>query len=126
MTDSPAPRAIRHFGFAAMEARAQQTRRAVAPRLQADIRPAGVQPPAKRVVVRLWLPMTPIFLLMAPFAFLLAPLIWFAPPLAKAARSLNLAAVSKKSLRHGRPRGKPALLSARPVRHCRPSITSRA
>jgi hypothetical protein len=30
-------------------------------------------------VVRLWLPMTLIFLLLAPFALLLAPLIYLAP-----------------------------------------------
>jgi hypothetical protein len=36
--------------------------------------------PQRRVVVRLWLPMTLIFLLLAPFALLLAPFVWFAPP----------------------------------------------
>jgi hypothetical protein len=42
--------------------------------------PAWVEPPRRaRTVVRLWLPMTLLFLLLAPFAILLAPLIYFAP-----------------------------------------------
>jgi len=36
-------------------------------------------PPHRRVVVRLWLPMTPIFLILAPFAILLAPLLYGVP-----------------------------------------------
>ncbi len=62
-----APRAVRHFGLAAMEARAGRT--------QEIIRPMG--PPAarpQRFVLRLWLPMTLVFLLLAPFAILLIPL----------------------------------------------------
>ena len=74
------PRAVSRFGLAAMEARAAQTRRTVAPARPTGRACAGwPQPPAKRVVVRLWLPMTLIFLLLAPFALLLAPLICFAP-----------------------------------------------
>jgi hypothetical protein len=73
-----APRAVRHFGLAAMEARAQQTRRAVAP--IRPLSPTPVEaPPARRFVLRLWLPLTPIFLLLAPFALVLAPLICLAP-----------------------------------------------
>jgi hypothetical protein len=76
------PRAVSRFGLAAMEARAAGGRRQVsgpaAPSRPAA--PAWPQPPARRVVVRLWLPMTVIFLLLAPFAILLSPLIWFAPP----------------------------------------------
>ena len=74
-----APRAIRHFSLAAMEGRAQRTRAVMEPRMAP--RPIAPQqaPPRRRVVVRLWLPMTLIFLLLAPFALLLAPLIYFAP-----------------------------------------------
>jgi hypothetical protein len=77
-----APRAVRHFGLAAMEARAQRSRRTLAPARPSEVRPAEIpQPPAKRVVVRLWLPTTPLFLLLAPFAFLLAPIaFYFTPP----------------------------------------------
>jgi hypothetical protein len=32
------------------------------------------------VKVRLWLPLTALFLLLAPFAFLLAPLVWLCTP----------------------------------------------
>jgi hypothetical protein len=76
-----APRAIRHFGLASVEARAHRTAQVMTPAAtpawrQPEPWPA---PPARRVVVRLWLPMTPIFLLLAPFALLLAPLIYFAP-----------------------------------------------
>jgi hypothetical protein len=79
---TPTPRAVSHFGLAAMEARAARTRRVVAPA-------APAQPPARlapqpqiqprRVVVRLWLPLTPLFLLLAPFPLLFAPLGYFAP-----------------------------------------------
>jgi hypothetical protein len=83
---NPSPRAIRHFGLAAMEARAERTRpqrtRQVIVRSEAQARPP------RRVVVRLWLPMTPIFLLLAPFAILLIPLLYLAPPL----RRMNCAA----------------------------------
>lgn len=73
----PVPRAVSHFGLAAMEARAARTRRAVAPQAA----PVQPQPPvsARRVVVRLWLPTTLLFLLLAPFALLLAPFLAFAP-----------------------------------------------
>lgn len=80
-----APRAIRHFSLANVEARAQRTGRALA-RQATSVRQGswpqpGTEPaaPKRRVVIRLWLPMTLIFLLLAPFAFLLAPLIYFAP-----------------------------------------------
>lgn len=35
--------------------------------------------PPGPTVVRLWLPMTPLFLLLAPFALLLCPLLYFVP-----------------------------------------------
>ncbi|HZZ33211.1 MAG TPA: hypothetical protein VFE10_14595 [Phenylobacterium sp.] len=79
-----APRAIRHFGQAAIEARAERTRRFVGPSDQ-QVRPA---PRPGRVVVRLWLPMTAIFLLLAPFAILAIPFLYLAPLL----RRLNCAA----------------------------------
>jgi hypothetical protein len=78
---NPSPRAVRHFGLAAMEARAERTR-------QVGVRPEAQARPPRRVVVRLWLPMTPIFLLLAPFAMLLIPLLYLAPPL----RRMNCAA----------------------------------
>jgi len=70
-----APRALRHFAFAAMEGRVSEA--------QAPIRPAQAQPldaAPRRTVVRLWLPLTPLFLLLAPFGLLLAPLLYLAPP----------------------------------------------
>jgi hypothetical protein len=67
-----APRAIRHFSLANAEARAQRTARVLT-------RPSTPAPPIRRVVVRLWLPMTAIFLLLAPFALLLTPLLYFVP-----------------------------------------------
>jgi len=82
-----APRAIRHFSLAAAEARARRTGDAAraAPRmrpLEAQPRPAlPAQPPraTRRFALRLWLPLTPLFLILAPFALLLAPLGYFAP-----------------------------------------------
>jgi hypothetical protein len=77
-----APRALRHFSLAAMESRALRTaepRRPVAPtqpltRFQPQLQP-------RRFVLRLWLPLTPIFLLLAPLAILLIPFCYLAPPL---------------------------------------------
>jgi hypothetical protein len=78
---TPSPRAVSHFGLAAMEARAARSRRVTAPAAPArPVAPVWLQPPRRRTVVRLWLPMTAIFLLLAPFAILLSPLIYFAPP----------------------------------------------
>jgi len=70
-----APRALRHFAFAAMEGHAQEPK---------ATRPAAAQvtplrPARQRTVVRLWLPLTLLFLLLAPFVLLLAPLLYFAP-----------------------------------------------
>lgn len=76
---TPVPRAISHFGLAALEARAAGSRRALAPgRTPARLRPATELRPC-RTVLRLWLPLTPIFLLLAPFALLLAPLLYWVP-----------------------------------------------
>jgi hypothetical protein len=73
------PRAVRHFGLAAMEARASRARGATS--LGVAPSPSPVTPVVKRRVrVRLWLPLTAFFLLLAPFAFLLAPLIWLCTP----------------------------------------------
>jgi hypothetical protein len=78
---TPTPRAVSHFGLAALEARAVRTRRTVSPAPSArPLAPALPERPQRRTVVRLWLPMTAIFLLLSPFAILLAPLIYFAPP----------------------------------------------
>ena len=70
-----APKAVRHFGLAAMQARSTKTAQEVRTRQEPPARIA----PHRRTVVRLWLPLTPLFLLLAPFALLLAPLLWFAP-----------------------------------------------
>lgn len=72
-----APRALRHFAFAAMEARAHRMEGPLRPPPQ--VRPAQAAPARPRTVVRLWLPVTVLFLLLAPFALLLAPLLYFAP-----------------------------------------------
>jgi hypothetical protein len=65
-----------------MEARVGRTPTAIRPAAR-DVtprRPVEVRPAPSRTVVRLWLPLTPLFLLLAPFAMLLAPLLYFAPP----------------------------------------------
>jgi hypothetical protein len=36
-------------------------------------------PQPSRTVVRLWLPLTPLFLLLAPFALLLCPILYLVP-----------------------------------------------
>jgi len=67
------PSAVRQFAMAAAEIR-PATRHAQA---HAYGRHA---PPRRRVVVRLWLPITAIFWLLSPFPLLLAPLAYLAPP----------------------------------------------
>ncbi|HEV2532724.1 hypothetical protein [Phenylobacterium sp.] len=74
------PRAVSHFGLAAMQGRAARTREvttgeALSPETP---RPPGVR--RRRTVVRLWLPLTPLFLLLAPFALVLALVGYFVPP----------------------------------------------
>jgi len=76
------PRAIRHFTDAIAEARAGDAPDAPARRAPArvPVRTIARPPmPRRRIVLRLWLPLTPLFLLLAPFALLLAPLFYFAP-----------------------------------------------
>ena len=69
-----APRAVGRFGAAIAEARAAEARPA------AEVPPPVVRArPPRRTVVRLWLPLTLLFLLLAPFALLLAPLLYLAP-----------------------------------------------
>ena len=74
------PSAIRLFS----EATRAQVHRDIA-RRQADKtvrlypKPANA-PGHRRVVIRLWLPLSLLFLLLAPFALLLSPLGYFAPP----------------------------------------------
>ena len=43
--------------------------------------PVRVHPPArpKRTAIRLWLPLTPVWVLLAPFALLFAPVLMFIP-----------------------------------------------
>jgi hypothetical protein len=55
---SSLPHAIGHFDMAAVEARAGQ---------------------ARRVVLRLWLPLTPVLLLLAPLPVLAIPLLYLLP-----------------------------------------------
>lgn len=69
-----APRAVGRLGAAIAEARAAEARPA------AEVpTPVVRAPPPRRTVVRLWLPLTILFLLLAPFALLLAPLLYLAP-----------------------------------------------
>ena len=79
------PRAIRHFGLAALEARARRTGDVLSA-ASPDARPTRAAPilqppppPKSRTVVRLWLPLTPLFLVLAPFALVLSPLVALAP-----------------------------------------------
>ena len=44
-------------------------------------RPETAAHAARRVVIRLWLPLTPLWWLLAPFALLAAPLLWLVPML---------------------------------------------
>jgi hypothetical protein len=72
------PRAIRHFTDAIAEARAAEA----SPEPPPAPRPAAPTVVRHdRVVVRLWLPLTLLFVLLAPFALLLAPLLYFVPRL---------------------------------------------
>ncbi|MFI4949796.1 MAG: hypothetical protein ACHP7A_02035 [Caulobacterales bacterium] len=71
-----APRAIGQFGAAIAEARAAEAR---PPVVRARPPAVGAHAPRRRTVVRLWLPLTVLFLLLAPFALLLAPLLYLAP-----------------------------------------------
>ena len=85
-----APRAVRHFGLAAMEARAARSRAATpAPPTSMSTAPLPPPPsgpvttaaPVRQFRLNLWLPLTAVFLLLSPFAVLLAPVIWlFTPP----------------------------------------------
>lgn len=71
------PRAVARFGEAAIEDQRP------APRQQTRARRADLRierPPARRVVVRLWLPATALFWLLSPFPLLLAPLAYLVPP----------------------------------------------
>jgi hypothetical protein len=63
------PRAVRQFRLAAIQDRAATTGEALSP-----------GPRRRRTVVRLWLPLTPLFLLLAPFALLLALFGYLVPP----------------------------------------------
>jgi hypothetical protein len=76
------PRAIRRFGDAIAEARAASPQARPAPAPVVRLAPVRLQEqPAhpRRVVVRLWLPATLLFLALAPFAIILSPLGWFVP-----------------------------------------------
>ncbi len=77
-----APRALRHFSVAAMEGRAERPVNGDQLRagpVQVSPPPPNAHPLRHRPAVRLWLPMTVIFVLLAPFALLLAPLLYLAP-----------------------------------------------
>lgn len=66
------PPAVRRFGYAAVEARAQRTRRVM--------RAPSDQPRRGPTRIRLWLPLTPLFLILAPFALTLSLLGYLVPP----------------------------------------------
>jgi hypothetical protein len=84
------PPAVRRFGEVIQEARSDSRRNDG----RQVVRPPAhavrllEQPEPRRVVVRLWLPLTPLFLLLAPIPILLIPLLYLAPPL----RGMNCAA----------------------------------
>jgi hypothetical protein len=84
------PPAVRRFGEVIQEARAGSQHNAG--RQVARTPPPAArlleQPEPRRVVVRLWLPLTPLLLLLAPIPILLIPLLYLAPPL----RGMNCAA----------------------------------
>jgi hypothetical protein len=68
------PRAVSHFGEAAMQPPPQRP-------LRAPAGPEGaVLRPPRRTVVRLWLPLTPILWLLSPFPLILAPFGYLVPP----------------------------------------------
>lgn len=68
------PPAVRHFGDVAHDSRKPHVE---APPPRRDPAPEAIS--RRPVVVRLWLPLTPILLLLAPFALLLIPVLYFAP-----------------------------------------------
>jgi len=85
------PRAIARLRDAIAEARGSEPAKRppvlVAPIVRANRSPGAARRAGKdthrpgrgRTVIRLWLPLTLLFLLLAPFAVLLSPLIWLAP-----------------------------------------------
>ena len=74
------PRAVSRFGLAAMQSRAAPVKPAPAGGEVYPLRTGMTAPPRRRTVVRLWLPLTPLFVLLAPFALLLALLGYLVPP----------------------------------------------
>ena len=84
------PPAVRRFGEVIQEARAGSPRNAggQVARTQAPAARLQERPEPRRAVVRLWLPLTPLFLLLAPIPILTIPLLYLAPPL----RGMNCAA----------------------------------
>jgi hypothetical protein len=77
MTDFPP--AIRLFSEAQLAGRSKDRGRVH--RRPMRVYPTPMPAPGRRrTVVRLWLPLTALFVLMAPFALLLSPLAYFAPP----------------------------------------------
>jgi len=76
------PRALRHFGEAALQARGPAAGRAASGPAPTPAPMRGwLDPPRRRrrTVVRLWLPVTALFWILSPFPLLLAPLAWLAP-----------------------------------------------
>jgi hypothetical protein len=84
------PPAVRRFGEVIQEAGPPTGGSTLGARSRVRRRPPPVsgQPDARRVVIRLWLPLTPLLLLLAPIPILLIPLLYLAPPL----RGMNCAA----------------------------------
>jgi len=85
------PPAVRRFGEVIQEARATDSRLTAGRQVARTPPPTArlqEQPQPRRVVVRLWLPLTPLLLLLAPIPILLIPLLYLAPPL----RGMNCAA----------------------------------
>jgi len=73
------PPAIRLFSEAQLAGRSKD--RAPAHRRPMRVYPTPMPAPGRRrTVVRLWIPLTALFLLLAPFALLLSPFAYLAPP----------------------------------------------
>jgi hypothetical protein len=65
----------------------------------AAVRTGELLPPApavrpRRMTLRLWLPLTPLFLLLSPFALLLAPFVWVAFPRDRRPRNPYVGAIA--------------------------------
>lgn len=73
------PRAVSRFGLAAWQGHDRAESEPPPHPAPAPVPAAWPHPPARRTIVRLWAPLTLLFLLLSPVPLLLAPLAWLAP-----------------------------------------------